>query len=158
MARTRVVGRHVEGLVLDGLLLGQPHSHSDAATRDPPVGLGAATRHAVELIEERPREPWTTVRLAAEVHVSVRALQKRFPRDLATPPMTYLRQTRLRRAREALESADSDVTTVRAVAVGLGILHLSRFAAALPRSIRWDSLLHPQPLQLTAVATAFRQS
>ena len=46
------------------------------------------------------------------------------------PPMTYLRQTRLRRAREALEAANRDATTVRAVAVGLGILHMSRFAAA----------------------------
>jgi AraC-like DNA-binding protein len=130
VARNTVVGRHVEGLVLDGLLLGHPHSHSDAATRDRPAELGAATRHAVELIEERPREPWTTVRLAAEVHVSVRALQEGFRRDLATPPMTYLRQTRLRRAREALKAADRDATTVRAVAVGLGILHMSRFAAA----------------------------
>jgi transcriptional regulator GlxA family with amidase domain len=116
--------------VLDGLLLGQPHSHSDTARRHRPVELGAATRHAVQLIEERPREPWTTVRLAAEVHVSVRALQEGFRRDLATPPMAYLRQTRLRRAREALEAADRDATTVRAVAVGLGILHMSRFAAA----------------------------
>ena len=130
VGRNPQVGRHLEGLVLDGLLLGQPHSHSDAATRDGPVGLGAAIRRAVELIEERPSEPWTTVRLAAEVHLSVRALQAGFRRDLATPPMTYLRQVRLRRAREALQAADRDATTVRAVAVGLGILHMGRFAAA----------------------------
>ncbi len=60
----------------------------------------------------------------------MRGLQAGFCRDLATPPMTYLRQVRLRRAREALKAADPDATTVRAVAVGLGILHLSRFAAA----------------------------
>jgi transcriptional regulator GlxA family with amidase domain len=116
--------------VLDGLLLGQRHTHSDAATRDRPCMLRAAIRHAVELIEERPCEPWTTVRLAAEVHLSVRALQEGFRRDLATSPMTYLRQIRLCRAREALKAADRDATTVRAVAVGLGILHMSRFAAA----------------------------
>ena len=102
VGRNPLVGRHVEGLVLDGLLLGQRHSHSDAAIRDRPVGMGPAIRRAVELIEERPSEPWTTVRLAAEVHLSVRALQEGFRRDLATPPMTYLRQVRLRRAREAL--------------------------------------------------------
>jgi AraC-like DNA-binding protein len=130
MVRNPVVSRHLKALVLDGLLLGQPHSHSDTATRDRPVELGAATRHAVELIEERPGEPWTTVRLAAEVHVSVRALQEGFRRDLATPPMTYLRRTRLGRAREALKAADRDATTVRAVALELGILHMSRFAAA----------------------------
>jgi len=118
--------------VLDGLLLGQSHSHShsDTARRDRPVGLGTAISRAVELMEERPSEPWTTVRLAAEVHLSVRALQAGFRRDLATPPMTYLRQIRLRRARGTLKAAQRDATTVRAVAVGLGILHTSRFAAA----------------------------
>jgi AraC-like DNA-binding protein len=130
VGRNPLMGRHVEGLVLDGLLLSQPHSHSDAATRYRPVELGAAIRRAVELIEERPCEPWTTVRLAAEVHLSVRALQEGFRRGLATPPMTYLRQIRLRRARDALKAANRDATTVRTVAVGLGILHMSRFAAA----------------------------
>ena len=130
VAQHPLVGRHMEGLVLDGLLLGQRHSHSDAATRDGPVGMGAAIRRAVDLIEERPSEPWTAIRLAAEVHLSVRALQEGFRRDLATTPMTHLRQVRLRRAHEALKAADRDTTTVRAVAIGLGILHMSRFAAA----------------------------
>jgi AraC-like DNA-binding protein len=124
------LGRHVEGLVMDSLLLGQPHSHRDDLLRDRPVQLGAAIRQAVELLEERPSEPWTAVRLATEVHLSVRALQEGFRRDLATPPMTYLRQVRLRRAHEALLAADRHGTTVGAVAVGLGILHMGRFAAA----------------------------
>jgi transcriptional regulator GlxA family with amidase domain len=64
------------------------------------------------------------------VHLSVRALQERFRSDLATPPMTYLRQVRLRRAHEALLAADRDATTVSAIAVGLGIMHLGRFASA----------------------------
>ncbi|MDX6359543.1 MAG: hypothetical protein QOH37_2597 [Nocardioidaceae bacterium] len=130
VGRNPVVRRHVEGIVVDCLLLGQRHNYSDSVTRYHPDGLGAAIRHAVDLIEERPSEPWTTVRLAAAVHLSVRALQEGFRRDLATPPMTYLRQTRLRRAAEALTTADRDATTVRAVAFGLGILHLGRFATA----------------------------
>ncbi len=90
-------------------------------SRDGPAGMGAAIRKAVELLEERPCEPWTTVRLATEVHLSVRALQAGFCRCFATPPMTYLRQVRLRRAHEALKEAGRDATTVRAV-VGLGIV------------------------------------
>jgi AraC-like DNA-binding protein len=129
MGSNPLVGSHIEALVLDGLLLGQPHTHMEAAGRDGPV-LGTAIRRAVELLEERPSEPWTTVRLATEVHLSVRALQEGFRRDLATPPMTYLRQIRLRRAHEALKAADRDATSVHAVAVGLGILHMGRFAAA----------------------------
>jgi AraC-like DNA-binding protein len=130
VGRNPLMGSHIEGLVLEGLLLGQPHSHRDAALGDRPVKLGATISRAVELMEERPSEPWTTVRLATEVHLSARALQEGFRRDLATPPMTYLRQIRLRRAREALRVADRDATTVRAVAVALGILHMGRFAAA----------------------------
>lgn len=130
VSRNPLVARHVEGLVLDGLLLGQPHNHSSVATRAGPPAHRSAIRRAVELMEERPSEPWTTVRLAAEVHLSPRALQAGFRRELATPPMTYLRDVRLRRAHEALSAADRDGTTVRAVATGVGILHPSRFAAA----------------------------
>ena len=130
LTQTPLLGRHVEGLVLDGLLLGQRHSHSAAVTQDRPAGPGTAIRKAIELLEERPAEPWTTGRLAAEVHLSPRALQAGFHRDLATPPMTYLRQLRLRRAHAALKEADGSATTVRAIAVGLGILHMGRFAAA----------------------------
>lgn len=130
VSRIAHVGRHLEALVLDGLLLGHRHSHSEAAFEERPVAMGSAIRRAVTLLEERPSEPWTTGRLAAEVHLSVRALQEGFRRDLATPPMTYLRQTRLRRAHAALQAADRDATTVSAVAAGLGILHPSRFAAA----------------------------
>jgi len=124
------LGRHLEALVMGGLLMGHTHSHRDILLRDQPVELGAAIRQAVELIEERPAEPWTTVRLATSVHLSVRALQEGFRRDLATPPKTYLRQVRLRRARELLLAADREGTTVGAVAAGLGILHMGRFAAA----------------------------
>lgn len=130
VSRNPLVARHVEGLVLDGLLLSQPHNHSDAATRAGPAGQRSAIRRAVELMEESPSEPWTTVRLATEVHLSPRALQAGFRRDLATAPMAYLREVRLRRAHEALRAADRDATTVRAVATGLGLLHPSRFAAA----------------------------
>ncbi|WGL51631.1 AraC family transcriptional regulator [Nocardioides sp. BP30] len=130
LSRNPLAGRHLESLVIDGLLLSQPHNNSDAVARTRPAGPGAAIRRAVELIEERPSEPWTTVRLAAEVHLSVRALQEGFRRDLAIPPMTYLRQVRLRLAREALQRADRNATTVRTVALELGILHLGRFAAA----------------------------
>jgi AraC-like DNA-binding protein len=130
MCRNPVVGRHLEGLVIDGLLLSQPHNHRDAAVSDRTRGPSAAIRRAAELIEDRPSEPWTTVHLATAVHLSPRALQEGFRRDLATTPMTYVRQVRLRRAREALQAADRHATTVRAVAADLGLLHMGRFAAA----------------------------
>jgi transcriptional regulator GlxA family with amidase domain len=44
--------------------------------------------------------------------------------------MAYLRQVRLRRARAALQAADREATTVRAIAARLGLVHMGRFAAA----------------------------
>jgi AraC-like DNA-binding protein len=130
LSRNAHAGQHVEAVVLDGLLLGLQHSHSGVITGNQPRGMRTAISRAVELIEEQPAQPWTTVRLAAEVHLSVRALQEGFRRDMATPPMAYLRRVRLRRAHEALRAAGRDTTTVRAVAIHLGIMHMSRFAAA----------------------------
>ena len=75
LASSHVAGRHLEGLVLDGLLLGQPHNYSEGATGFSRTAPGGAIKRAVDLIEGRPDEPWTTVGLATEVHLSVRALQ-----------------------------------------------------------------------------------
>ncbi len=125
-----LMARHLEELVLDGLLLYQPHNYSVSATRIGRPEPRSAIKRAVELMEDRPSEPWTTLRLAAEVHLSPRALQAGFRRDLATPPMTYLREVRLRHAREALNSADPETTTVRAIANSVGMWHQSRFASA----------------------------
>lgn len=125
--------RHLEKIVLDGLLLSHRHTHSETLLQS--AGWAAArpatlpVRRAVELMEERPTEGWTTERLAREVHLSVRALQEAFSRDLEMPPMAYLRDVRLRRVREYLEQASAETTTVRAVANGFGFRHLGRFAA-----------------------------
>lgn len=129
LASSHVAGRHLEGLVLDGLLLGQPHNYSDAAVGRSRAAPGAVIKRAVALMEERPSEPWTTMSLATEVHLSVRALQTGFKREVSMAPMAYLRMVRLRRAFAALKESDPADTTVQAVAMSLGLLHQGRFAA-----------------------------
>ena len=124
------VGRHVRGLVIDGLLLGQHHTYSDAISAAGPAAPRSAVARAVDLVHDRPDEAWSTVRLASEVHVSVRALQEGFRREVGMPPMTYVRDVRLRRARDLLRLADPGRTTVAQVAARCGIGHLGRFAAA----------------------------
>jgi AraC-like DNA-binding protein len=120
---------HIQGLVLDGLLLGHRHNYSELLERRASPGPRTAVARAVELLQSRPEAPWTVVGLAADVHLSVRALQEGFARDLGTSPMTYLRQVRLRQAHAELEASDRGSTTVRAVAIRLGFLHVGRFAA-----------------------------
>jgi AraC-like DNA-binding protein len=123
-------GRHLERLLLDGLLLGQPHNYSEALNAPAPAGPRGAIARALDLLHDRPGEPWTTSTLAREVHVSVRSLQEGFKRDVGTPPMAYLREIRLQRVRTILEGAAPWSTTVEAVATRHGFVHMGRFAAS----------------------------
>ena len=122
-------GRHLEGLVIDGLLLGHRHNFSDDVERPGTAGSTPGVQKAIDLIEARPGDPWTVVGLASRVHISVRALQEGFVREVGVPPMTYVRDVRLRRVRQHLQIGVHDSTTVREVATRLGFLHLGRFAA-----------------------------
>ncbi|MGO4255679.1 AraC family transcriptional regulator [Marmoricola sp. RAF53] len=129
LTRSRVA-RHLEGLVIDGLLLTQPHNFRDLLLREAPPGGAGAVARAAELLEELPGDQWTVVRLAQEVHLSVRALQYGFRRDFDMPPMAYLKRVRLRHARAALLASYPETATVRSIALEYGFLHLSRFACA----------------------------
>ncbi|QWZ07381.1 helix-turn-helix domain-containing protein [Nocardioides panacis] len=123
-------GRHVQSLLLDGLLLGQPNSYSEELAGGTRPGSSAAIARAVDLVNDRADEPWSSTSLAREVHASVRALQEGFKRDVGRPPMRYLRDVRLRRVHGDLQGASSKSTTVEAVAIRWGFLHMGRFAAA----------------------------
>jgi AraC-like DNA-binding protein len=121
--------RHVESLMMDGLLLSQAHNYSDAVHRQSPRVSSAAVQRAVDLLEQHPEEQWSMVRLSSEAHLSVRSLQEGFRRELDETPMAYLKSLRLRRARRALAEASAEDTTVKAVAVSCGLMHAGRFAA-----------------------------
>ncbi len=132
LTRSRVA-RHLEGLLVDGLLLTQPHNYQDLLLKEAPPGGAGAVARAADLLEERAGESWTVVRLAQEVHLSVRALQYGFKRDFDMPPMAYLKRVRLRHARTELLASYPETATVRSVALECGFLHMSRFAAAYRR-------------------------
>jgi AraC-like DNA-binding protein len=124
------VARHLEGLVVDGLLLTQPHNYRDLLHNAAAPGGAGAIARAAELMEELHGEAWTVVKLAQKVHLSVRALQYGFKRDFDMPPMAYLKRVRLRHAREALLASSPEITTVQAIALDCGFFHMGRFAAA----------------------------
>lgn len=70
----------------------------------------------------------TIVDICTAVGVSERALQYAFRTYVDMSPQAYLRISRLNRVRETLLASDPQNTTVTAVAMRFGFLHLSRFA------------------------------
>lgn len=125
-----VAGRHLERLILDGLLLGQHHNYTEALLRPAKAAARGPVMKAVELLHERYGEPWSTSSLARAVHVSVRSLQEGFARQVGTSPMAHLREVRLHKVHEHLLTATPGSTTVEAVATACGFVHLGRFSAA----------------------------
>jgi AraC-like DNA-binding protein len=121
---------HVERLLFDGLLISHQHNYSEALRGGPAPVARKAISQAVDLLHDRPGDPWSSTSLARAVHLSLRSLQEGFKHDLGQPPMAYLRDIRLRRAHQALEQTSPDTTTVQAVASRFGLFHMGRFSAA----------------------------
>ena len=125
-----LAAHNLESVLLNGLLLAQPHNYTDQLTgpRQPVPPL--AVRQTIELIHAHPEHPWRTTTLARQVAASTRSLQEGFARTVGIPPMRYLREVRLDRVHAELLSADPGSVSVSQVAVRWGFLQLGRFAAA----------------------------
>lgn len=124
-----VAGPIAEG-ILNGFLLAASHSHSAALREPTPPGRTVAVRAAVDLMESDPRAPLTVSAIAAHSGVSVRTLQNAFRRQMGMPPLTYLRDVRLRRAHQDLRDGDPTVESVAGIARRWGFGHPGRFASA----------------------------
>jgi AraC-like DNA-binding protein len=121
---------NLQRLLVQGLLLAQPHNYTEDLAQPSPPAAPPAVREAVELMHTRPDQPWTTPALARSVAVSARSLQDGFVRSIGVPPTQYLRDVRLDRVHHDLRSADPHTATVSQVAGRWGFVYLSRFAAA----------------------------
>lgn len=90
----------------------------------------AKVEQALRLVAAEQSGDRTILDLAAELGISLRALQLGFRRELNTTPHEYLRASRLARVHEELARADVRRTTVSAVANKWGFAHHSRFVRA----------------------------
>lgn len=124
-----LVGAHIEDLVLTSLLCGQPHNYSDLLQEGHQPVRPRTIKHAIDLIELHPDQPWCLGELARTTGVSARTLQDGFHRHVGMTPTRYLREVRLRRAHADL-SDPAQVTTVSDTAFRWGFGHLGRFAEA----------------------------
>lgn len=119
-ARRRELTDTIGRLVLEAFLV--------TDLRAPEQYAGAVGR-ALEFIEAHCTEVVTLVDIASAARVSPRGLQHAFARSDLPTPMTVLRQTRLRRAREALLSSDPRRASIADVARSWQFSHLGRFAS-----------------------------
>jgi AraC-like DNA-binding protein len=121
---------NLQNLLIQGLLLTQPHNYTDALAEGGRPASDAVVKQAIELMRCHPESAWTTAELARAAGVSARALQKAFARSSEPPPMTCLRHIRLHRVRAELADASraTSSTAVTAVAGRWGFVHLGRFA------------------------------
>lgn len=122
--------RHLEDVLLNTLLLGQPHSASSLLHEAPePEPHAAAIERARQYIDDHFGEPLSTTRLAREVGASVRYIQAGFRQRFGATPSEVLREVRLQHARTALLDQPRDPSrTVSQVALSCGFGHFGRFA------------------------------
>jgi AraC-like DNA-binding protein len=119
-----LVARHLEESIIAGFLVAARHNHSDELATPASPCRPRHVKRAIDLIEQRPDEPWTVNELARVVGVRARTLQEGFQQHVGTPPMMYLRIVRLDRAHEELETSDVVDTTVAQIAYKWGFSHL----------------------------------
>lgn len=125
----RLAAANLQHLLLEGLLLTQPHNYTHALHEDGRPTSAATVQQSIDLMRSYPESEWTTAALARETGVSARALQKAFAKAGEPPPMTYLRHLRLQRVRAELADASrTRPSAVTTVASRWGFVHLGRFA------------------------------
>jgi AraC-like DNA-binding protein len=119
---------NVQRLLIQGLLLVQPHNYAEALAEGDRATSGGVVKQAIDLMQAQPEIAWSSVELARATGVSARALQKAFQRSGQPPPMTYLRRLRLIRAHADLAGSSADSVTVTTIAGRWGFVHLGRFS------------------------------
>ena len=82
------------------------------------------------VLHQRPQEPWTVERLAAEVHLSRATLARRFTENVGEPPLRYLTRWRMALAARRLKDTTEPVETI---ARGVGYTSEYAFNRAFSR-------------------------
>lgn len=107
------------------LLLQLPSNLAAPASRSEPCSRFA---QLVEHIEAHLDEELSPRQLAAQAHLSERALFSLFQREVGCAPLEFVRQLRLERVRQMLLDPQASARSVTEVALAHGFLHLGRFA------------------------------
>jgi AraC-like DNA-binding protein len=124
----RLAVDNLQRLLIQGLLLTQPHNYADALSEREPPASAAEVRRAIDLMHAQPETAWSTLQLARAIGVSSKALLTAFRRSDRPRPMEYLRRLRLDRTHAELAASPPEAVTVTTVAGRWGFVHLGWFA------------------------------
>lgn len=129
LARHPQSRRHLESMLLTSLLIAAPGPHQ-RLLREPDTGSEPdALRRALDHIHANLRDLPTLADLTEAAGVSARTLQSQFLKHLGRTPSQYLREQRLRGARDDLLHPRDDTVTVTDVAISWGFYNLGRFSS-----------------------------
>lgn len=136
-------GESIDPAVMHGVLLQNilhmavsPGPNESAAPAMERARAFHTCRAARAFVEERLAADGvpTIVDICTKLGVSERKLQYAFRAYVHMSPLAYLRMCRLNRVRKTLLAADPQATTVTAVAMRYGFLHLGRFSVDYRRA------------------------
>ncbi|MTH96272.1 helix-turn-helix domain-containing protein, partial [Roseibium sp. RKSG952] len=100
----------IEEELISGFLKSQPSNISFQLESAPKPAGNIHVRHAIQFMMERIAGPITLSRLAEHTGVSTRSLQLAFQAEYGKSPMQYLRELRLRLAREIIAQSNASET------------------------------------------------
>jgi AraC-like DNA-binding protein len=126
-----LIASRYEDFVMTGLLLSQPNNYSQALHRRARPLTPRDVRRAVEYIHDHIAEPISLSDLVREGGVAGRTLLKHFRDFKGVSPMRYMRNLRLLRVREALQSGS--VHRVSEAVSRWGFAHAGRFSSEYRR-------------------------
>lgn len=128
LLRRPLIRGRLEQTLLEGMLVAIEHSYREELEAPAPPMRPAAVKRVMDVVRERPAEPYDSARLAAIAQVSLRTLQDAFRKHVGMSPMAYVNEVRLQRVRGQLRASPPGSTTVADVAYQWGLAHLGRFA------------------------------
>jgi AraC-like DNA-binding protein len=121
-----------EQLIVNGLLLSQPHSHSEALCRAEKSISSRDVRRAIDYVYAHLNMPITVADMARAAGVPGRTLFKHFKDSRGISPMQFVRNARLKAVHDALLRA-TPAATVSEIASYWGVGHLGRFSVEYRR-------------------------
>lgn len=129
VSRNSRISAHIEDLVIETLILCQPHQLASDLSRGARTTTPPNIRRAIDYMRAHIADQLRLDEVARQCGLSLRSLQMGFQRHIGMSPGAWLRSERLDRVRAALRAAEPGTVTVTELALEWGFFHMGEFAA-----------------------------